>query len=297
MKTLSKDRRMVLFAALLALVSLIVLGSSLKDIAFRPTQPLSQSDSETIQVSVGDVIDKIADIPVWKQALFWTLLFLLVILVASLLSPEMRKRLLIGFIRMALFIIVFLYITKTNPEFLRELFSLGLPGADQTSSSLTEDIPPPVFEPPQISGWFSFFITFGIILLIGLVVWRINRWRLRQNELFAMRRPLEEIAEVARASLKELSLGDSSAHDVIIQCYERMSRVVVTKRGLNRDFAMTPSEFAVRLEKAGLPHGPVNRLTRLFESVRYGSRTSDQRDVDEAISCLNFILEYCGEAQ
>jgi hypothetical protein len=50
------------------------------------------------------------------------------------------------------------------------------------------------------------------------------------------------------------------------------------------------------LEKAGLPREPVNRLTRLFESVRYGARTSAQSDVDEAIACLTSILKYCGEA-
>ena len=75
-----------------------------------------------------------------------------------------------------------------------------------------------------------------------------------------------------------------------------MSRVVDVRRGLSRGHAMTASEFAARLEKAGLPREPVYRLTHLFESVRYGARTSAQGDVDEAIACLTSILKYCGKA-
>lgn len=296
MENFLKDKRVILFAALLALVSLVVLGSALKDVSFLPAQPFSQSDSETIQISVGAMVDRIVEVPVWKQVVFWILLFFFVLLVSSLLSPEMRKRLIMGFLRMALFVILILYIMKNNPGFLQGSFALGLPGADSANPSLSENIPPPVFEPPQISGLLSFYITLGIVLLAAVVVWRVNRWWARQNELLALRRPLDEIARIARTSLQELSLGNVSSHDMIIQCYERMSRVVDAKRGLYRDSAMTPSEFAARLEKAGLPRGPVHRLTHLFESVRYGARTSEQRDVDEAISCLTSILKYCGEA-
>jgi hypothetical protein len=242
------------------------------------------------------MMERITEVPFWKQVIFWVLLSLLVLLVSSLLSPELRKRLLLGFVRMALFVIVFLFIMQNNPEILKGLFTLGNPVADSATQSLIEDIPPPVFEPPQISGWLSFLITFGIILLTALVIWRVNRWMARRNEILNLGRPLDEIAEIARTSLKELSQGTTSSHDTIIQCYERMSRVVESKRGLNRDFSMTPAEFAVRLEKAGLPRGPVERLTHLFESVRYGARISEPPDIDEAVACLTSILKYCGEA-
>ena len=46
---------------------------------------------------------------------------------------------------------------------------------------------------------------------------------------------------------------------------------------------------------AGLPGDAVRRLTRLFESVRYGDRKSPPKDVNEAVTCLNTILHYCGE--
>lgn len=295
MEKISKDKRVILFVSLMTLLALVLLGSALKDVSFLPVQRLSQTDSETIQVSVGELFDRIVEVPFWKQAVFWVLLFFFVLLISSLLSPEMRKRVLLGFLRIMLFTVLFIYIIENNPGFLQGLFTQGIPGADSAIASLVEDIPPPIFEPPQISGWLSFFIALVIILLSVFLIWRVNRWWTRQNELLALRRPLDEIAQIARTSLQELSLGNASPHDAIIQCYERMSRVVESKRGLNREFAMTPAEFAARLERAGLPREPVNQLTHLFEAARYGAQTTEQHDVDEAIACLTSILKYCGE--
>jgi hypothetical protein len=80
-----------------------------------------------------------------------------------------------------------------------------------------------------------------------------------------------------------------------MNCYYRMSDAVADKRDLQRKDSMTPSEFAVRLEQAGLPGEAVRRLTALFEAVRYGDRRSSQREVNEAVACLNSILIHCGE--
>ena len=118
---------------------------------------------------------------------------------------------------------------------------------------------------------------------------------MRHKQLISRQKPLTEIAEIARASLKDIASGQNS-NNVIIQCYERMSHVVGAKRGLHREHAMTPTEFASRLERAGVPRGPILRLTRLFESVRYGGHASGQPEIDEAVACLTSILKYCGEA-
>ena len=83
--------------------------------------------------------------------------------------------------------------------------------------------------------------------------------------------------------------------DVIMDCYYRMSDIVFEKKNMDRSASMTPSEFASQLENAGLPSDAVRRLTRLFESVRYGGRKSDSVSVNEAVACLTTILHYCGE--
>jgi hypothetical protein len=80
-----------------------------------------------------------------------------------------------------------------------------------------------------------------------------------------------------------------------MDCYYRMSDIVLEKKNLDRNASMTPSEFAAQLEQAGLPSEAVRRLTRLFESVRYGGYKSDSASVNEAVSCLTTIVHSCGE--
>ena len=58
---------------------------------------------------------------------------------------------------------------------------------------------------------------------------------------------------------------------------------------------MTQAEFAVRLERDGLPADAVKSLTRLFENVRYGGYRTGPKEVNEAVACLTTILNYCGE--
>jgi hypothetical protein len=105
---------------------------------------------------------------------------------------------------------------------------------------------------------------------------------------------LDDLALIAQSSLDDLAAG-YDWDDVIVNCYARMSEAVSRRRGLVRKEAMTPAEFARRLEQAGLPSDPVRRLTRLFESVRYGARKSNQKEINEAVSCLTAILHHCGE--
>jgi hypothetical protein len=297
LKKVFKDRRTILTASILALLSLVVLASAINNMTFRQARRLSREESEVIRIPVGKMLESAANIPLEKLAAFIVLLLLFGVLIVIMLPAAMRKKLLRQLARMTLGILLFLFLLKLKPDLLEGLFSIFNFGTGQGAPpSAAAGVPPPVFDPPQISGWFSFFITLGILLLTGLLFWRIHRWWMRRRETLDVPSALDEIAEVARASLRDLSFGQNSAKDKIIQCYADMSRVVIARRGLYREHAMTASEFARRLEKAGLPREPVNRLTYLFESVRYGARTSAQGEVDEAIACLKSILKYCGEA-
>jgi hypothetical protein len=295
LKKVFKDKRAILVMSFLALFSLVALASAIGDFSFRPARHLNREESEVVRIPIGEILESVADIPFEKQVAFLLMLFLFGVFVVALLPPEMRKRLLHQFIRLVLGAFLLLYLLKLKPDLLEGLIPFLNMAAGQNASPAEENLPAQVFEPPQVSGWISFFITVGILLLTAFIFWRINRWWILRKPTTDASRPLDEIAEVARTSLRNLSSA-GSAQDKIIQCYADMSRVVDARRGLYREFAMTPSEFAVRLQNAGLPLEPVSRLTRLFESVRYGARTSAQRDVDEAIACLTSILKYCGES-
>jgi hypothetical protein len=290
MRSLFENKRLVLLLAVLALGALTVLALSLNQIPFREAQHFGQKEVEEVQLSAEQVSLIWAEVPIWKQILLWTLLALMIVLVGLLLSPEMRKRMFIMIARIVFTAWVIYFLSK-NYAHLFAGFGFGGQAAEQAGGDSAGPIP--VFEPPQVSPTFTYLISFVFALLWLAVLWGLYRgwkkYRLRHAE-----KPLDEIARIARSSLDDLASGRNSS-DVIINCYLRMSDVVSSRRQLHRDIAMTPHEFALRLERAGLPGDAVNRLTRLFETVRYGDRKSAPKDITEAVNCLKTILHYCGE--
>jgi len=289
MRSFFETKRLVLLLAVLALGALTVLAISLNQVPFHEGQHFGRKEAAQPQPYVEDVGQIWVDVPIWKQLLLWSMLGLMVVLVGLLLSPEARKRLLVMFIR---FVFTFWAIYFLFKNYGDQLFNNGAGGLEPANPETVAPIP--VFEPSQISPTFSYLISFGFVLLWLVVLWALYRgWR--RYQVLHTRKPLEEIAKIARSSLDDLSSGRNSS-DVIINCYLRMSDVVSNTRQLQREMAMTPHEFALQLEQAGLPADPVAKLTRLFEGVRYGDRKSGPKDVNEAVSCLKTILHYCGEA-
>ncbi len=293
MKRFFTGKYPVLIISLFALLALILLAGQLKNVTFKPGQMVSRPESGIIQFAIGRTIEQITEVPLWKQIIFWLTVFLIILLLSSLLSPELRKRLLLSFIRIASFAFIFLYIIKNKPGLIEGLFTFGQTDGHQDSAASGNNLPP-VFHPPQISSFLSYLITFGILLLAIIGFIGFYRWWLRRQAWLKSHRSLEEIAVAARASLDDLASG-WDWDDVIIQSYARMSGALGAKRGLHRANEMTPAEFASRLVGAGCPREPVQRLTSLFEAVRYGARHSGQKEIDEAKNCLTSILKYCGE--
>jgi len=287
MRSLFENKRLILLLSILALGALTVLAISLNDVPFREGQQYSQREAPARELAAERVIRTLSDVPLWKQLFLWVSISLLVILIGLLLSPETRKRIFRLLIQVAFTVWAIYYLLMNYGAQL-----LGF-NTQQPEESL-EDLPPlPVFEPPQVSSTFSYLISFAFALLALAVLWGLYRGWQKYMSL-STRKPLDEIAKIARSSLNDLSAGRDSS-DVIIRCYLRMSDVVADKRRLYREVAMTPHEFALHLEQAGLPGDAVARLTGLFEGVRYGDRRSGPKDVNEAVSCLKAILHYCGE--
>ncbi len=240
------------------------------------------------------LVNQFVSVPLWKQAAFWILVMVLVVLAASLLSPELRKRFVRAILSFALTLFVLSYLLDNNLITLPEvqLAPSSAVGADLQNEG---DLPqPPVFSPPEIPGWVNYLISLGVVLAFLGGTWLLLRWWQRLNRPYPPPDTLKDLASIARSSLRDLSSGGDWA-DAITNCYVRMSEVVSRTRGLYRQEAMTPAEFASRLERAGLPGDPVRRLTRLFEAVRYGARKPAKNEINEAVSCLNAILQYCGE--
>ncbi|MBK7452619.1 MAG: DUF4129 domain-containing protein [Anaerolineales bacterium] len=299
MRKLLEDKRWGLFLSILALVSLLLLVGALRNLDFRPSQPIGSTETSERSINlsaVGQILMDAAEVPLWKQLVFWSMVVLVVVLFSFFLSPELRKKLILSILRTAAIGIVFFYLIKHNPGILSPFF-LNFQNINTPADILsTGDMPPPVFQPPQIPPFLSFLVTFIVILAGIALIWIVNRWWEKQKALNSASQPLKDIADIARLSLKKLEDGQD-ATDAIIQCYEGMSRVVGAKRGLEREYFMTPAEFASQLERAGIPREPVTRLTRLFESVRYGGHVSGTAEIDEAVVCLKSIVQYCGELE
>jgi hypothetical protein len=293
MRSLFQDKHWVLFISVLALGALAVLATGLRDVSFSEAQPFGWREAQRAEVHPPGPVESLQGMKLQPQILLWVSLFLLVVLIGVLLSPEMRKRFIRLFIRMAFtYWALYFFLTRYGDSIASLGQALNAAGNGEPASG-GEVLPPPVFEPPQETAWISYLVGLLFILLLAFLAWRFSRfWR--EYAIRAGSKSLDEIAKIARSSLRELSSGREST-DVIMNCYFRMSDVVADKRKLQRGTAMTPAEFAIRLEHAGLPGEAVKKLTRLFESVRYGGRRGGPTEVNEAVACLTTILHYCGE--
>ena len=293
MKSLFTKRIIFLALSALAILALVLLASGLRDVNFAEPRQFNRAESESISASVAALVEELASIPRWKQALFWIGIYLLVFVVTSILSPELRKQLLWGVARLAILSFVILYLVQ-NRERLGLLDFDPLRLNDPQAGPPNVDIAPPVFSPPDLPPALTYLISVAVILLTIGLLWLFGRGFSSLRTRPAKGLSLEDIAAVARSSLHDLSTG-RDWEDTILQCYARMTEVVSRRRGYHRDPGMTPSEFASDLERSGLPSDAVRRLTRLFESVRYGARTSVARENAEAADCLREVLHYCGE--
>jgi hypothetical protein len=240
------------------------------------------------------ITQTITKTPLWKLLLFWLAFVVNVVLFFWLLPPDVRKRVLRQVLSLLLGTLAIIIALRYR---LIQLPFLDGPPADQSNPApLGGDAgaPIPTFSPPQMAPWWIFLISFLILAAVLLLLWWAYRSWLgagshRSSDLDAIRR-------IAESSLGEITSGHNW-NDVIIQSYSRMNDAVHAGRGLQRALAATPREFADRLQSAGLPAHAVERLTRLFESARYGARASTQADINEAIACLNSILQACGQSQ
>lgn len=280
----------IVLLSVLALAALTELAIGMESVSFRASQEFGQGETQRINLSVAEVLDSVFSVPLKTQIAVWVLFVLLFVLIGLLLSPEMRKKLILIAIRVAVtYWALWLLFTRYRGVLIQ--MGLNLSALGNAPASANGGDPAPAFVPPQTNSWLSYVLGIALAAALVFVAWKAyGIWR----ELNPPPSAMNQLAKIARTSLHELSSGRDST-DVILNCYFRMSDAVAEKKNLERKASMTPGEFAVRLERAGLPGDSVKRLTRLFESVRYGGRKSDPASVNEAVACLTAILQHCEE--
>ena len=293
MRSFFENKRLILILSILALGALTMLAIGLSDIPFREAQDFGTFiERGNFRLAAGGLLTSIVEIPLWQTVAVWVLFLIMIVLIGTLLSPELRKRVIMNIIRLGVtYWAIYLVAQRYHDKLLKMMEGVN-PLAGKTPFDVSGN-PPPAFIPPQTISLTSYLVSFAIAVLLVLLAWKLFKFWQEYSSVGADL-PLNKIAGIARSSLNDLSSGRDST-DVIMNCYFRMSDVVENKRNLSRTKSMTPAEFATRLEQSGLPADAVQRLTRLFERVRYGGRRSAAPDINEAVACLTTILHHCGE--
>ena len=292
MRSFFANKLWVALVSILALGALMVLAVGLREVSFRRAQSFSRGEAQLPNPLPANPANFDPAVPLQTQLGIVALVVLGIILIGSLLSPEMRKKLFRIAVRVAVTCLALYILFTRYPEVLAQIGSVFTRAANGPAPSANNSVPLPAFTPPPSVSWASYLVSFGIAALLVFLAWKLySAWKEFNPAASSMGR----LAKIARASLRDLSSGRDST-DVIMNCYYRMSDVISDKKNISRTVSMTPNEFALHLEQAGLPADAVRRLTRLFESARYGGRKSDSVSVNEAVACLTTILHHCGEA-
>jgi hypothetical protein len=287
MKALGQNRVVIILLALGGILALGVLASGIRDMKFREPDPFYIEWPTGANQAFTQVVQQMEALPIEKVILFWTVVLVFTAVVIMLINPKYRWKILKAVLRAALIFIALVWALKALAQSVSSkmtqpggLFQNGINNQNQNTL--------PVYSPPAEVPWISYLVSLGILSGLVLAGWWL--WNLNKKPLTGVR---QNIADIARETLDQIAEGDDFG-DAVSSCYFRMTEAVRNVRGLERQDDMTPAEFAYRMESVGLPGEPVHRLTRLFESVRYGAKKPGEQETREAVVCLNEIITACG---
>jgi hypothetical protein len=290
MQKFLQNKTGILILAIIGILALAGLASGIREMSFRAADPFIFAWPSSFQqlLSFKPATGSTVDVPFWKLVLFLGAIAGLLIIFVVMLPPKLRKLLIRAIIRTFIFVICLYYAMRLSGKKLFDI--LGAAASIGQGQNGENGVDPSQFKftaPAQtpIAGYIASLVVVSVIIIL---VWLFIRFRNRMTGDIR-----KEISKIARETILELSESPEWG-DTITRCYVRMTNAVVSARGIKRGRGMTPSEFSEKLAKAGLPGEPIQRLTSLFERVRYGEKTPTPLEQQEAIFCLNDIIHACG---
>lgn len=273
-----------------SILLLLLLASGLTGLTFRPGH-FYALPSGTAERSTAGGVAPTGSTSDWLTAVFsllgiLTLFYLGISLILAIFSPKYRRYLLQQIMAIVFILLLFSLIGRIAGN-----------GGQQTNVEMAPSQPQaqlPAGEPlPTFAATPTPWLTWTIILLLAALliasIWFF--WRRGRPPAAPTPPPL---AEVAQQALTDIRAG-GDLRDAVLRCYREMSRVLAEQQGARRDRTMTPREFAQHLRVTGLCDEHIERLTRLFERVRYGGRHASEREAQEAVACLTAIVAAYGE--
>jgi hypothetical protein len=217
----------------------------------------------------------------WRP-LFWALLFFAVIYL--IISPKYRRFVLRMFLTVVL-------LTIFLNQFSDRLQPLAIPSEEAASGGTAAEVETSLPEPPAFvqdpPNWFLWSFYALLALLFVVTAWYFWRRRRAEPDMQSL------FVQEAETALHDLEAG-GDLKNVVLRCYARMSDVLHEGQNIRRGRAMTPREFEQHLSEIGLRDEHIQRLTYMFEGVRYGARSTDRRTELEAADCLRAIVKTYG---
>jgi Domain of unknown function (DUF4129) len=281
----------ILILLAIAIVAILALSASVVELEFSPGDPFALGGGIAFKPPPGGLSSDAS--PMMMLIVRGALLLMVALIPFSIfyliISPSARKKALQNLIIFGVFILIInLLRQQMRPGERADMFAgmnLGAPG--QPGAQLPA---------AQFSGaapdWLVILASFGLAILIAAItvgiIWAILKNRRKPQTSLS----LERIADQADEARESIQAG-GDLHDTIIRCYMEMNQIVREARGIQRQQAVTPSEFEGQLADAGLPREPVADLTHLFEDVRYGSKALGEWEGRRAITCLTAIADAC----
>ena len=101
MRAFIANKFWVILVSAIALGALLWLAVGLRSVSFRDAQVFGRNEANTIRSASLYMVNSVLSIPFQTQVLVWILFVLMFVLIGFLLSPEMRKRLILIAIRVA----------------------------------------------------------------------------------------------------------------------------------------------------------------------------------------------------
>jgi len=285
-----KSKNLVVLLGVLTIGFLLLLATGLDGLTFLPGTPFAT-------VAEGDFGPYLPS-ATFIFVMFGALAFFIIGIM--LLLPWTRRQIklvLMGFFVFLIALLIMMAAAMTAHQALPASLSTPTPVLLPTPQVVEEDedvLPEPGvdvanqnFSEPAISPWVSFFLSLGMVLLVFLLVWVLF---LRDRLAGVDQRVV--LAEIAGQALDEIKAGKDWG-DAILNCYGGMLQAVTDNKKMILDESLTPAEFVAFMVRARLPVGPVERLTALFERVRYGGKTASHGEIEEAMTCLADIVAAC----
>lgn len=286
MKRLLTPKNIAILVGLFTIGMLFITASGLESFEFSPGTPFShlpEGDFSPYPPSVAFIFAMFGALTLFILALFF-------------LTPWSRRKvrlILAGVALLTAILGIMAAVAALSQSALPESLPTPMPEVTLQAEILEEepfeveegiDIPNQEFEEPAIPVWVSFGLSLLLVLLVFLLAWLFLRERMPSND------ERIALAGIAEQAMDEIKAGKDWG-DAIINCYANMLQAVTeSQKIVLRHDSLTPAEFVALMVKARLPAAPVERLTVLFERVRYGGKQATQAEIDEAIACLADIV-------